>query len=363
MKRRIDLTACLAIPKKWNLEAAEEPQLSKEPENYNWSIDPLIFHLSLLLREFLSTMLLLLLNSRLGGSLFIAAPIVTFYINIVFRRPLNNPFVLMFACCSAGDWKRANVAGYPGYNRDSTSFCELLIYCIFMTGSQLSGASAAAYVKASYAMSIGSEALQTSAWGINQLNIKVAENSTYSCWKNNTPPIPVRLFGDKTKDYLLDSCTATIQGQWWFLEDMCAVIFLIVSYMHIWKWLRWDDEEDGNAACTESRYWGKIVSFSVVTGALNLATTMTFPSAHAGLHTSLYIFLYQTQRSDLYITTNNMYEPLIRGGGGIVGCGLAILYEQILARYFDNKRNWLDVLAYKMLYQNANMQIIDPKKK
>ena len=80
--------------------------------------DALVYFSSLFLREFVSTICVLVLNSRLGGDLFLASPIVSLYVNIVFRRPLNSPYVLTLGCLSAGDWRKANVAGYPGFIKE-----------------------------------------------------------------------------------------------------------------------------------------------------------------------------------------------------------------------------------------------------
>ena len=346
MKKKTDCQ--LAIPKKWTPVEPSDRIPPLVP-------DAVIYHASLFAREFISTLCLLLLRSRLNSSLFIAGPIVTFYISIVFRRPLNNPFVLTFACLSAGDWKKANVAGYPGFKRGTTESYELALYWLWLLAAQLLGAAAAAYIKDSYAESVGSESMQNSAWGISQVVLKVKENSTDSCWKNTTQPIPIHLFGDDTPNRLVDSCQIKIQRTWWFLEDLCAVLFLIVSYMHIWKWLRWDDEEEGNPTCKQARYWEKMVSFSVVSSVLSLASAMAFPSAHAGWHTSLFIYVYQTLRDDIHITVIAMYEPQIRALGGFVGCLMAVAYEQMLARYFAGKREPIDILAFKILYHNSNL--------
>ena len=364
MKKGMDMGTCLSIPKKWKrcyndytiIEPTEgpNPPRASKPKSYSHWTDPAVFHASLFMREFLSTMCLILLQSRLGGSLFIAGPVVIFYVNIVFRRPLYNPFVLPFACFSAGDWKKATVAGYPGFKSGETAGYKLAAYYTELLIAQLLGATAAAYIKASYANTIGSEFIADSAWGINQMYLKVKEGSTSSCW--NTAQVPVRLFGANTSQHLLDACISKIGFEWWFLEDLCAVFFLIVAYMHLWKWLRWDDEEAGNPSCDKQIYWAKIVAFSMVSAGLNLSTSIAFPTAHAGLHTSMYIFTYQSLRDDLNITVNAMYEPLIRAGGGAAGCFLALLYEQMLARYFKGKRTEIDILVFKILYQNTHMQ-------
>ena len=90
--------------------------------------------ISLFIREWLATFCLLLLCSRLG--VFFTGSIVTLFINIVFRRPVINPFVLTLGCASAGDWKRANVTGYPGFSQSSTSKLSLLFYWCWMVVAQ-----------------------------------------------------------------------------------------------------------------------------------------------------------------------------------------------------------------------------------
>jgi len=81
MKKKTDCQ--LTIPKKWTPVEPSDRIPPLVP-------DAVIYHTSLFAREFISTLCLLLLRSRLNSSLFIAGPIVTFYISIVFRRPLNN---------------------------------------------------------------------------------------------------------------------------------------------------------------------------------------------------------------------------------------------------------------------------------
>ena len=347
--------ACLMVPQKWTPKKSLQSEAAVfTPHPIIWT-DTLIFHISIVLREFISTMCLILMQSRLGSSLFIAAPLVTFYIGIVFRRPLNNPFVLTFACVSAGDWKNANVAGYPGFRKDSTRWYELFLFWFELIAAQILGAVCAAYIKASYAKSIGSEFISGAAWGINNVYLKVAENSTSSCWKGTTEPVPARLLGSSTGDYLTSECVGKIQGEWWFMEDFCAVLFLIVAYTHLWKWLRWDDEAQGNPPCDTQDYWAKLVYFSAVSAFLNMTTVLAFPTAHAGLHTTTYLSVYQYLRKDLSITVEALHEPIIRGFAGVAGCGLAVLYEWTLARFFNGKRDRLDILAFKILYHNNNI--------
>ena len=101
---------------------------TKTPPNTVPSLSDIqIYFPSLFLREFVSTICQLVLNSRLSSDLFIASPIVTLYVNIVFRRPLNSPYVTTLACLSASDWRKANVAGYPGFNKDKTRWWELAL--------------------------------------------------------------------------------------------------------------------------------------------------------------------------------------------------------------------------------------------
>ena len=304
--------------------------------------DAIIFFTSLFLREFLSTMCLFILMSRLGGDLFIAGPLVTLYINIVFRRPMNNPFVTTLACASSGEWKKANVSGYPGYDHAKTRSWEMFLYWILLITAQLLGAMCAADIRTEGEELLGHEFIKNAAWGAGQLKLMANVNESSTCWNKDHPllgaavngvvEIPIRLFKDSTSNMLLgDSCLSRVQWRWWFFEDLSAVLFLIVGYIHIWQWLRWDDTEKANPTPREERYWEKIVAFSTASASLGIMNTLAFPTAHAGLHTSLFLHRYQVLNDDKHVTSNELNEPLIRAFGGVCGCLLAVVYEWVVA--------------------------------
>jgi hypothetical protein len=276
-----------------------------------------IVWICLAIREFLATFSYLLLSSRLGGDIFIAAPIVTMYVNIFFRRPLINPFITTLACASSGDWKKANVSGMPNFEHAPP--CTVVGFWLWLTLAQLSGAALAAVAKANHAHYLGDESIPNAAWGVKAMQLR---NGT--CWGNATG-IPIRSTAS-----LDSSCTNYLQGAWWFTEDFAAALFLIVAYVHIWRWLRWDDMQHANPRDNSSQYWEKITTFSAASALINLMNVMAFPTAHAGLHTSVYASVYQSLREELTIVSKD--EAFIRGVGGCFGCALAVSYEFVVAR-------------------------------
>ena len=285
-----------------------------------------VYFISLFLREWLATFCQLLLVSRLGGDVLFAGMMVTLYINIVFRRPLVNPFVLTLACLSAGDWKKANVAGYPNFNRAQTKRWQLAFFWLWLLTAQLLGAAAAACMRAQNSHLLGDEFIRNAAGGTGQLYLRVGPES--HCWDVDAKTeIPIRNTALLKRGW----CEVSVQWRWWFFEDLGAALFLIVGYVHIWKWLRWDDMQLGNPNDQDERYWGKIIAFSLASAVLALMTVIAFPTANAGWHTSLYVYVLQTLRTDLYITSLNLSEPLVRATGGICGCVMAVLYERMLA--------------------------------
>jgi len=376
----------LNIPHKWTLsEPVSRNENNDNPETTTQQIlnsqtptkpaptelttcDTVIILASIFSRELLSNLCLFLLRSRLGGSLFIAGPMVTFYIGIVFRRPLSNPFVLALACFSAGDWKKANVVGFPGLNERPAKTCHLAAFLLFLLTAQLGGAALAAVIKAGYGKAIGSEVIDGAAWGLGQMHLRANINSNSSCWNHTQFPaggsgtenIPIRLYGSSTKTMLIQSCHRLIRGGWWFAEDMCAALFLIVGFVHIWKWLRWDDTIESNPQECEQRYWAKIFAFSASSALLSLMSVLAFPTAHTGWHTTLYLSVYQTLRPELNLTVLNMDEPYLRAAGGLVGCLLALAYEQMIARISRGEKSGLDVKLFMILYHNK--AILDPSK-
>ena len=137
-------------------------------------------------------------------------------------------------------------------------------------------------------------------------------------------------------------------------EDFGATLFLIVAYVHVWRWLRWKDMASNNPAPSTKDYWEEIVSFSTASAGLGLMTAIAFPTAHAGLHTSVFLGTYQSLTSDRSITSNALGEPLYRALGGAVGCACAVMYEYVVAM-LDEPVESIDnsVVAntlHKMLY-------------
>lgn len=270
---------------------------------------------SLAIREYLSTLAFFLLLSRLGGDIFIAGPVVTLYVNIFFRRPLINPLVTTLACWSKGDWKRANVSGMPRF--ETPDWTRDLRYWGMLVGAQLAGAATAAIARSDHTTYMGQEFIRNSAWGIRAMHLQPG-----SCW-NTTADLHIR---DTT--HLKEDCHRRIQGAWWFTEDCFAALFFTVAYVHIWRWLRWDDMEASNPIDNSAKYWEKITTFSIASALIGLMNTLAFPTAHTGWHTSVYMLVYQSNQSHLAITTGT--ECLFRCLGSLVGCILAIAYERII---------------------------------
>jgi hypothetical protein len=324
--------------------------------------DPFIYHTSLFIREYLSTFSQLLLTSRLGGDMLLAGPIVSFYVNIVFRRPMTNPLVLTLACASAGDWKRANVSGYPGFNAETTRKREMLAYWIWLLSAQLLGACTAAYARALNGRILGDEFIRNAASGTGQMYLRVNLSEKGSCWRrdgfgNSTKvEIPIRLLGNLTESLLKDdTCLPSIQWRWWFAEDLAAALFLIVAYIHIWRWLRWVDKKKGNPEETQREYWTNIVIFSASSASLGLMNAVAFPTANTGWHNSMFAGVYQSLRPDLTVTSSDLREPYIRAFGSGVGCLLAMVYEWMLwwiekCEDDKNNRSIAAGLLHKIIY-------------
>ena len=325
--------------------------------------DALIYFPSLFLREFVSVVCVLVLNSRLGGDIFLAGPLVTLYVSIVFRRPLISPYVLTLGCLSAGDWRKANVAGYPGFNREKTRWWELALFWLLLLVAELTGAVAAARIRAFNDHILGYEFVKGAAWGAAQLNFRANLDHADSCWNREYFPngstqveIPVHLYRNNVAAmFKTSACITNTQWRWWFAEELGAVLFIITAYVHIWRWLRWDDMEKSNPNDREMRYWEKIVSFSTAAASVGLMTTMAFPTANQGMHTTVFLALYHTLNTDRNVASLDLNEPAIRAFGGACGCLLAIAYEWGLAWLdsMDRGKSWWADAGHKMLYNGA----------
>ena len=346
----------IAIPREFMRASAAKPPPS--------TADTGIYLSALCAREFGATFCQLLLASRLGGDVFYAGSLVTLYINVVFRRPMVNPFVLALAVWSAGDWKRANVMGYPGMI-EAGPLARAAVGSLVLV-ADLGGALAAARLRADYGRTFGDEFVRNAAGGAGQLSLRVRDVGA-SCWSGDRFPggsaeIPLRLYSNDTAGMLRDDgCVAQLQWGWWVLEDLGAVFFLIVGYVHVWRCLRWKDMHEGAPTDRDERYWTNLLVFSLASASLGLVTAIAFPTAHAGLHTSLYLAAYQEWRGPVVsATANALGEPLYRALGGAVGCVLALMYEWALVRMdpcgdgtmcrADGTVSWGANLMHKMLY-------------
>jgi hypothetical protein len=268
--------------------------------------------------------------------------------------------VLTLGCLSAGDWRKANVAGYPGFNKERTQWWELALFWLMMLTAQLTGAATAAGIRAYNDRVLGYEFIKGAAWGTGQLHLRATLDSADSCWDRAYFPsgstkvdIPARLYRNATDTMFRSAaCTADTQWRWWFAEELGAVLFIITAYVHIWRWLRWDDMEKSNPTDREMRYWQKIVTFSMATASVGFMTAIAFPTANQGMHTSVFLGVYQALNTDKNVTSLSLGEPYIRSFGGVCGCLLAITYEWGLA-WMDSKerkQSWLADVAHKMLY-------------
>lgn len=324
--------------------------------------DTLIYMTSIFLREFLSTTCQLVLAARLGGDLFFAGPVVSLLVNIVFRRPLINPFVASLACGSSGDWKKANVAGYPGFDRSKTRWFELFSFWIMLVTAEVSGAVAAAGIRASHDRVFGYEFLKNAASGSGQLYFKANLTADQSCWNRarfapltDAAEVPVRMGRSAAIPWFTDDCAGILKWRWWFAEEVGAVLFFIVTYVHIWRWLRWDDMLKNNPTPYLERYWEKIVTFSCASAAVGFMVVIAFPTAHAGIHTSVFLSVYEelTPLQYKHVVSNDQGEAIIRIFGGCVGFVLALWYEFMLAGVdarTGSQASSLDVVLYKFLY-------------
>ena len=172
-------TPRIAIPREFMRASAAKPP---PPTS-----DTGIYLFALCAREFGATFCQLLLASRLGGDVFYAGSLVTLYINVVFRRPMVNPFVLALAVWSAGDWKRANVMGYPGMIEAGT-LARAAVGSLVLV-ADLGGALAAARLRADYGRTFGDEFVRNAAGGAGQLSLRVRDVGA-SCWSGDRFPGP-----------------------------------------------------------------------------------------------------------------------------------------------------------------------------
>ena len=318
-----------------------------------WYEGYLIAFFSIAMREFMATYCLFMLSSRLGADLFIARPLVFAYVSMMFRRPMINPLVTIFACSCPQHWEKANISGFPFYSNADSVKCWLSLYCPIVILIQISAAIAAAYTKDYNSQLFGDEFINNAAWGTGQLRLRVDTTiGRGSCWNIPNGNITQVAEISSHNSLINDShdCLSKIQGGWWFAEDMASMLFLIASYVHVWKWLRWDDLKDLNPADSERRYWMKIAAFSAAVGIFNLMNAMAFPTANTGWHVSIYLYVLQKLRGDLIITSNTYLEPLIRAAGSFTGCILAILYEYLIIWVDSNEESSFTERMHILLY-------------
>jgi hypothetical protein len=246
--------------------------------------------------------------------------------------------------------------------KETTKWMSILYFWVWILISQIAGAVTAAFFRAHNDAIFGSEFIDGAAWGSGQIYLKADTKKSNSCWNSvnqdnvhqKIQNIPVRLM-ESQKTMLRDNYTLYVQLLWWFTEDLVAVLFLIVGYIHIWRWLRWEDMKQTSANELQERYWRNLVAFSSASACLGLMTSMTFPTAHCGAHTSAFLSMYQYLRKEKAVTANFLYEPMIRVGGGFLGCLFAILYEKTITELERKKKgehSAFEIFIHKVLYIN-----------
>ena len=105
------------------------------------------------------------------------------------------------------------------------------------------------------------------------------------------------------------------------------------------------------------KYWRYNVTFSLSSASIGLMIATAFPTAHAGWHTTIYLYTLQSMRNDLMLTSIPLSEPIIHASAGFIGCILAVGYEWATHALDENTFQaytpFLQTLIYHKPYKPA----------
>jgi len=291
-------------------------------------------------RELFAVTILLVLQERAAGVDFFTQGLVLLLVFLALRVPYINSYTLLFEAFSIGDWKMKNHVGMRKYEDITQNLVHVLVIFVAHVCGALAAAATRVYFDAMYgrermygnqplngptdelapALVVNVDNLRKldSFWGASsRLNRLAGVNGTI-----------IRRFPFSSTDDLGIGPTALTV--WYTTEEIGYVFILCVCYVHIWLGAGVGENKKPPLNPFSSVYWRHLFKVCLLVVLLYMALYRAFPTAHGGLHVTIYKAQYQVWNPSVRILDDDNTETYARIFGGFLGLFLAVGYNKIL---------------------------------
>ena len=291
-------------------------------------------------RELIAVTILIVLQERAAGADFFSQGLVLLLVFLALRVPYINSYTLLFEAFSIGSWNVKNHVGMRKYEDITQNLVHVFVIFIAHVCGALAAAATRVYFEVLYghermygnqplggptdelapALVVNVDHLRKldSFWGAsNRLNRLVGVNGT----------ITRRFPFSGTDDLGIGSTALTV---WYTSEEIGYVFLLCVCYVHIWLGAGVGENKKPPLNPFSAVYWRRLFKVCLLVVLLYMALYRAFPTAHGGLHVTIYKAQCQTWNPSVKILDEDNNETFARIFGGFIGLFLAVGYNKLL---------------------------------
>lgn len=261
------------------------------------------------LKEYFAVMTFLLCYGRIGLTDFFAAPAILFFVLMAYAGPVLNP-VLFLA------FRLGPNLNTEGGSQNVPNYLKTLLSCIAIPLFQLFGIMSAAGIKKSLMDKYGTESRVTGTGSGAYSMLLKSPNHTYSgC--NTSTAYPYELH---------NACTEDSFATWFYAEEWAASFLFCWIMYYIFEhgeYLIKKDNEDKKEGGVDNPFCTPGVVHASLISLLLVGMNYGFPTAHHGVHVTLYWWFLQTWSDVQFFTTGELTGRLI---GGFLGGLTALIF-------------------------------------
>ena len=289
----------------------------------------------MLLKEFCAVISVLVWTSRLGDFNWATTGMISYAAFVVFDFPFINPW--LYGVLRFGEYRPKG--GWTDPTATGKMFLHVLLFILAQCIGAIVAASMRYYFNQTYGTEMDTEA--SGAAGLVIMHTVTVGNVTMPFV--NRAPYYQQYSNDPS------GISQSNIGSYWFFEECAAVMSLMMGMMHILI-------SDKSMKQTTVGVFQPAVSIQNMffAGALISALTYAYPTAHFGLHVTVYLAMLQNQQATPFLIQLPS-EAFIRFLGGFAGMALALgvywVYFSLAPAYEneDGKTTMPDAMAYDVM--------------
>ena len=273
-------------------------------------------------RELFAVWWLLVLNSRRAADLYNLSWVLLAVL-LVLRVPFINSYLFLFESLTMSSWGGAHQHGFP----EDTPWPYQALHSAFLLGAHVSGSILAAVTRvlldAAYGVeSMGSPplVLGASGPGLATLPAWAQAAGRSSCLAGQTLSLTEPLMDPGQLCVSRSTMLVFFVG-----EEFLSTLMLLVVFFHMWMLL---DRDQRRHPPGSSEYWQDLFKVSFLLVIVNSSLTRAFPTAHQGVHTTIYYYFYQMYNPAVQLLTAD--EVWARPVGSLVALAVAWGYHYMV---------------------------------